>query len=134
MTQEKIQMYLMSNQNKFDSSQLPIITEYLQRADDDKLMLLSSVKYKDPTIMLVISLFFGGLGVDRFMLGETGMGVLKLLTGGCFGILTIIDWFTVMGKARAKNFELFMEAINIQNMYGSNENAYQPASDNTFVE
>lgn len=33
----------------------------------------------------------GGLGVDRFYLGYTGMGVLKLLTGGCFGILWIID-------------------------------------------
>ena len=29
--------------------------------------------------------------VDRFYLGYTGMGVLKLLTGGCFGVLWILD-------------------------------------------
>ena len=37
------------------------------------------------------SVLVGGLGVDRFYLGYTGLGILKLLTGGCFGILYIID-------------------------------------------
>ncbi len=31
------------------------------------------------------------IGIDRFYLGYTGMGVLKLLTAGCFGILYIVD-------------------------------------------
>ena len=42
------------------------------------------------------------------MLGETGMGILKLLTFGCFGILTIVDWFTVQKKARELNFNKLM--------------------------
>lgn len=46
---------------------------------------------KDKTTALILSILLGGLGVDRFYLGYTGMGVLKLLTGGCFGILWIID-------------------------------------------
>ena len=46
---------------------------------------------KNKTTALVLSILLGGLGVDRFYLGYTGMGVLKLLTGGCFGILAIID-------------------------------------------
>jgi len=46
---------------------------------------------KDKTIALILSILVGGLGVDRFYLGYTGIGVLKLLTGGCFGILWIID-------------------------------------------
>ena len=46
---------------------------------------------KDKTTALILSALLGGLGVDRFYLGYTGMGVLKLLTGGCFGILWIID-------------------------------------------
>ena len=46
---------------------------------------------KSKTTALILSILVGGLGIDRFYLGYTGMGVLKLLTGGCFGILYIID-------------------------------------------
>ncbi len=46
---------------------------------------------KSKTTALILSVLVGGLGVDRFYLGYTGMGVLKLLTAGCFGILWIID-------------------------------------------
>ncbi|MBQ8773035.1 MAG: TM2 domain-containing protein, partial [Muribaculaceae bacterium] len=44
---------------------------------------------KSKTTALILSVLVGGLGIDRFYLGYTGMGVLKLLTAGCFGILYI---------------------------------------------
>ncbi|MBQ9846179.1 MAG: NINE protein [Oscillospiraceae bacterium] len=46
---------------------------------------------KNKTTALILSILLGGLGVDRFYLGYTGMGVLKLLTAGCFGVLYILD-------------------------------------------
>ena len=58
---------------------------------------------KDRVLILVLSIFFGGLGIDRFVVGDIGMGILKLLTGGIFGILWVIDWFLIMGRVDAVN-------------------------------
>ena len=46
---------------------------------------------KDWTTALILSILLGGLGVDRFYLGYTGLGVLKLLTCGGVGIWALYD-------------------------------------------
>ena len=40
---------------------------------------------------ILLSLFLGYLGIDRFYLGYTGLGVAKLLTFGGCGIWSLID-------------------------------------------
>lgn len=40
---------------------------------------------------LLLSLFLGHLGLDRFYLGYTTLGILKLLTCGGFGIWILVD-------------------------------------------
>lgn len=134
MKQEKIDLFLMNNQKYFEASQIPIIVETLQNMDDETFMLISSSNYKDPTTMLLLSLFLGGLGVDRFVLGDTGMGVLKLLTGGCLGILTIIDWCTIISKTRRFNFDTFMKNVNIKNHFLPNYSVSKTENSRTVIE
>ncbi len=46
---------------------------------------------KNQLVALVLCFFLGGLGVHRFYLGYTGMGILYLFTLGLFGIGWLID-------------------------------------------
>ena len=42
-------------------------------------------------VALLLSVFVGVFGIDRFYLGKVGTGILKLLTFGGFTIWSIID-------------------------------------------
>ena len=111
MEQQKLDMFIMSNQKYFPAEKILYLKEKLKTIDDEKFALLSTIELKDPTTTLLISLFLGSFGVDRFMLGDTGMGVLKLLTCGCCGILTIVDWFSVQKKTKELNFQNIMNLL-----------------------
>lgn len=112
MDQQRLEMYLMTNAKNFPSNQIMYLKDRLAALDDNQFMMISSMELKDPNTMLIISIFLGTLGIDRFMLNDVGMGVLKLLTGGCCGVLTIIDWFMIMDKTREYNFMNIMNALN----------------------
>ena len=82
-----------------------MIRRRLESLDEQKAIALSAVPLKDPTTALLISIFLGYLGIDRFYVGDTGLGILKLLTGGVCGIMALIDWFLIMGITKKKNAE-----------------------------
>lgn len=111
MTQDKVDMYIMANQKFLPSEKIAFIKQKLQETDESKFSMISAVEFKDPTTLLIISIFLGTLGVDRFMLGDIGMGILKLLTAGVCGVLTIVDWCTIQKRVREQNWSNLMQVL-----------------------
>jgi TM2 domain-containing membrane protein YozV len=109
MDQNKVDMFLATMASKFPSEKLMLIKSQLEKLDDSKMIMIQSADYKDPTTLLIISLFFGYLGIDRFMLGQTGAGIGKFLTFGGCGIWAIIDWFGIQNATKEFNYQKFAQ-------------------------
>ena len=111
MEAQKVDMFMMMNAKYFEGHHLNAIREKLLSLDDTKWGLVQTLQFKDPTTSIIVSILAGHFGIDRFMIGDTGLGVGKLLTCGGMGIWTIIDWFLIMGATREKNMETFQNAL-----------------------
>lgn len=111
MEMQKVDMFMMTNSKFFESHQLIQIREKLILIDDSKWGLIQTLQFKDPTTSLIISLIAGTLGIDRFMIGDTGMGVGKLLTCGGLGIWALVDLFLIMGATREKNMANLQQVL-----------------------
>ena len=111
MEAQKVDMFIMTNAKFFESHHMIAIRERLLALDDSKWAMLSTLQFKDPGMMLVISILAGPLGIDRFMIGDTGLGLGKLLTCGGLGIWALIDLFLIMGATREKNMERLQQIL-----------------------
>ena len=116
--------FLSANTANFPSDQLPSLRQRLDLLDDSQAnQVIASSDIKNPTTALILSLFAGGLGVDRFYLGQTGLGVGKLLVCTVLAIFTlgisllfswiwvIIDWFLIMKAAKQANLNTINTAL-----------------------
>jgi TM2 domain-containing membrane protein YozV len=108
---QKVDMFMMMNAKFFESHELHAVRDRLLMLNESKWTSIQMLQFKDPTTSLIISLFGGSLGIDRFYVGDTGLGIAKLLTCGGLHIWTIIDWFLIMGITREKNMEMLQEVI-----------------------
>ena len=106
-----VDQWLAINAKYFPTEQVQYIRQRLEALPEQQLSLLYSFSLQDHTMMLVISLFGGSLGIDRFMLGQVGLGIGKLLTCGGCGIWSIVDWCLFMDATRQANAQKLFAVI-----------------------
>ena len=106
--------FLLENQKKFNTADIMTIKQQLDLMSDKQIFMINSVDFKDPTVALVFSVLVGVLGIDRFYIGDTGLGVLKLITGGGLGVWWLVDMFVISDKTKKNNVKQFQETIVLQ--------------------
>ena len=111
MDSQKVDMYIMTNAKYFEAHQIPVIRERLMSLDDSKWIMIQTIPLKDPQTSLIVSILGGSFGIDRFIIGDTGIGIAKLLTCGGFYIWTIVDWFMIQGATREKNMQALQQFL-----------------------
>lgn len=105
MYQSDVNMFLIANKDNLPEDKLPYIKARLEAMDPERLENIQFISFKSPIMMLIISFFLGEFGIDRFMLGDIGLGIGKLLTGGGCGIWWLIDLCLIMNATKEKNFQ-----------------------------
>ena len=104
MTNEKIAAIISQVGSQIGETDRLTLRSVLASADDSKYPLIMSVPLKSPTTTLLLSIFLGGLGADRFYIGDSGVGVCKLLFGWLtLGIWPFVDIFVSYKKAKQIN-------------------------------
>lgn len=111
-----IQNYLMANAKNLPEVSIEEIRAKLSSLSQEEFNRVQVVPLKDTLVIFLLSLFLGHYGVDRFMLGQVGLGILKLLTVGGCGIWWLIDLFLVMEETKKTNYEKIMSAMPYQNI------------------
>ncbi|NLM18424.1 MAG: TM2 domain-containing protein [Clostridiaceae bacterium] len=91
---------------------IAILKNALNNANDSSYDNVSMAKTYNPTTVLLCSIFLGGIGVDRFIIGDVGLGIAKLLFGWItLGIWPLIDIFFSYKKAKEKNLQTILSSL-----------------------
>lgn len=101
----KIDVFVMTNGCYIPEKRLALLRNQLKMLDDSRWGVISTIQFKNPTTALFLSILLGCYGIDRFYIGDIGLGLCKLFTLGGLGIWTIIDWFLISNSTRNRNYK-----------------------------
>ncbi|MEY8612270.1 TM2 domain-containing protein [Parabacteroides segnis] len=110
MEADKVDKFLLANESKFPDYEIPI--HKLLNLPPEKETLLENTHFRSPGIILLLSIFLGVTGLDRFLIGNIGKGFGKLLTAGGLGIWYIVDWFLITGATKRYNMNKLMAILS----------------------
>lgn len=99
--------------DKIPQERYVTVKRQLLEVDDAMADAIMSLKLHTPLTIILFSVFLGGIGVDRFAIGDIGLGIGKLLVGWLtFGIWPLIDIFFCYKKAKEKNFMNIIKTLS----------------------
>lgn len=101
---ENINAFVADKGDWFDPTVLESVKTKLAGLSEAAFTTAVNEDYRDPQMMLIWAL----IGIDRFFLDDTILGVVKVVTGGGFGIWWIIDLFSINKRTFAYNYDLLM--------------------------
>ncbi len=110
MTKEQIDQLININASRIAPEYIEAIRQKLEGADEGAAQ-AAFAGLKSGGVMTLIAWLVGSLGIDRFMLGDTTLGIIKLITCGGCGIWSLIDIFTASGRTRKYNAQKILEQI-----------------------
>lgn len=84
---------------------LPMVVEALKKMPEDKLTTINMIEFKKPYVTALLAGFIGSYGIDRFYLGQAGLGIVKLITCGGLLIWSLIDFFMFDSNCRKVNYQ-----------------------------
>lgn len=108
---------MMGWQDKIPQDCVPALQDQLGKVPEDKIPVLSAVQLKNPIVGLLLGLFLGVFGIDRFYRGDIGLGITKLiLTLTYFGVVitfvwSIVDLFLVWKGIKEDNWTKIQNVI-----------------------
>lgn len=110
MTKEQIDQLININASRIAPEYIEAIRQKLEGADEGAAQ-AAFAGMKSGGVMTLIAWLGGSFGIDRFMLGDTTLGIVKLVTCGGCGIWSLIDIFTASGRTRKYNAQKILEQI-----------------------
>ena len=95
--EEYVDGFLLQNGDKFPVYRYNEIRSWLMTLNLRQLNLLENISYRDSTIMLIVAIFIGLYGGDRFLLKDNKRGVIKLIMALLSfliipGVIAIVMW------------------------------------------
>jgi TM2 domain-containing membrane protein YozV len=110
---DKVNMWLMSNQDKLPSEKVGILKSTLDKVDESRIDALMSVELKSPMTIFLLAWFVGWLSLDRFLLGNVGVGIARILTLHGLGIWWLVDMISAMKRTREYNYNKVKNLMGI---------------------
>ena len=74
-------------------------------------------RYNKHLFCWVFTWLLGGLGIDRFLRGQVGLGVLKLVTCGGCGVWALVDFILCVVKVYGGDYKDQEEVVFVNGEY-----------------